>query len=111
MLSPADVLADHETWDVGKPCLTEAKTEEMLQHEYAREALKNGLLVESGHGSNPYIFGLVGSTDGHSALPTVETDDFFGAWDCTAGDLDSRQPVFRGYEKRRLFQNNILLTH
>jgi hypothetical protein len=168
-LSPDDAFADYETWDVGNLDLSEAKTKEMLQYEYAREALKNGLLLESRYGTNPYKFGLVGSTDSHTALAAVEEDNFFGkatnvepspermnhpfaesengtyrgdmlvssgftavwatentregiwdsmdrkevygttgprmivrffgGWNYTAEDLNSRQPAFRGYEK------------
>ena len=36
--------------------------------EYAREALKNGLALEKRLGTNPYKFGLIGSTDSHTAL-------------------------------------------
>jgi hypothetical protein len=168
-LSPDDAFADYETWDVGNLDLSEAKTQDMLQYEYAREALKNGLLLEQRHGANPYKFGVVGSTDSHTALAAVEEENFFGkatnaepkpdrmghafaktekgefrgdmlvasgyaavwaeentraaifdamerkevyattgprmmvrffgGWDYTADDLDSRQPAFRGYEK------------
>ncbi len=42
-LSPDDAFADYETWDAGNLDLSEAKTKDMLQYEYAREALKNGL--------------------------------------------------------------------
>jgi hypothetical protein len=78
LLSPDDAFADYETWDVGNLDLTEAKTDDMLQYEYTREALKNGLLLESRLGGNPYKFGLVGSTDSHTALVAVEEDNFFG---------------------------------
>jgi hypothetical protein len=78
LLSPDDALADYETWDVGNLDLSEAKTPEMLQYEYAREALKNGLLLEARLGTNPYKFGMVGSTDSHTALSTAEEDNFFG---------------------------------
>ena len=77
-LSPDDAFADYETWDVGNLDLSEVKTEDMLQYEYAREALKNGLLLEQRYGTNPYKFGLVGSTDSHTALAAVEEDNFFG---------------------------------
>ncbi len=77
-LSPDDAFADYETWDVGNLDLSEAKSPGMLQYEYAREALKNGLLLEQRHGTNPYKFGLVGSTDSHTALAAVEEDNFFG---------------------------------
>jgi hypothetical protein len=169
LLSPDDAFADYETWDVGNLDLTEAKRPEMLQFEYAREALKNGLLLEERLGTNPYKFGMVGSTDSHTGLSTAEEDNFFGkhsggepsphrmnhpftktqfgefkawqeaasgraavwatdntreaifdamarkevyattgprmlvrffgGWNYTKDDLDSRQPAFRGYEK------------
>ncbi len=50
----------------------------MLQYEYAREALKNGLVLEERLGTNPYKFGMVGSTDSHTSLATAEEDNFFG---------------------------------
>jgi len=78
LLSPDDAFADYETWDVGNLDLSEAKTDDMLQYEYTREALKNGLLLEQKLGTNPYKFGLVGSTDSHTALSTAEEENFFG---------------------------------
>jgi hypothetical protein len=77
-LSPEDEFANYETWDIGNLDLTQAKTPEMLQYEYTRQALKNGLLLEDRLGTNPYKFGLVGSTDSHTALSTAEEDNFFG---------------------------------
>jgi hypothetical protein len=50
----------------------------MLQYEYAREALKNGLKLEASLGTNPYKFGMVGSTDSHTGLATAEEENFFG---------------------------------
>jgi hypothetical protein len=78
VLSPEDEFADYETWDVGNLDLTELKKPEMLQREYAREALKNGFLLEEKLGTNPYKFGLVGATDSHTALATAEEENFFG---------------------------------
>jgi hypothetical protein len=78
LLSPDDAFADYENWDVGNLDLSEAKKPEMLQYEYGREALKNGLLLEARLGTNPYKFGLVGSTDSHTGLATAEEDNFFG---------------------------------
>jgi len=78
LLSPDDAFADYETWDAGNLDLSGAKTPEMLQYEYSREALKNGLLLEKRLGTNPYKFGLVGSTDSHTGLATAEEDNFFG---------------------------------
>ena len=168
-LSPDDEFADYETWDAGNLDLSEAKKPQMLAGEYAREALKNGLVLEGRLGTNPYKFGMVGSTDSHTGLSTAEEDNFFGkhagtepspkrmlhpftktkfgefkgwqtvasglaavwamentresifdamarkevyattgtrmmvrffgGWQYTANDLNSRQPAFRGYEK------------
>ena len=77
-LSPNDEFANFERWDKGNLDLTEVKKPEMLEFEYTRSALKNGLKMEAELGVNPYKFGLVGSTDAHTALPTVEEDNFFG---------------------------------
>ena len=78
LLSPDDEFADYETLDTGNLDLTELKKEEMLQREYAREALKTGLALESRLGTNPYKFGMVGGTDSHTSLSTAEEDNFFG---------------------------------
>ncbi len=169
LLSPEDGFADYETWDAGNLDLSAAKTNSMLASEYAREALKNGLMLEAALGTNPYKFGMVGSTDSHTGLATAQEDNFFGkhagsepsadrishpfsktdkgefagykqvasglaavwasentrasifdamerkevyattgsrlrvrffgGWDYTGEDLNSRQPAFRGYQK------------
>jgi hypothetical protein len=77
-LSPDDEFADYETWDIGNLDVSEAKTEDMLAGEYAREALKRGLEIEERLGTNPYKFGMIGSTDSHTSLVAVEEDNFFG---------------------------------
>jgi hypothetical protein len=77
-LSPDDEFADYETWDIGNLDASEAKTDEMLASEYAREALKRGLALEEKFGTNPYKFGQIGSTDSHTSLATAQEDNFFG---------------------------------
>jgi hypothetical protein len=77
-LSPDDEFADYETWDIGNLDVSEAKTEDMLAGEYAREALKRGLALEERLGTNPYKFGMIGSTDSHTSLATAQEDNFFG---------------------------------
>lgn len=76
-LSPDDEFADYETWDQGNLGPLKKKPE-MLQFEYAREALKNGLKHEAKLGTNPFKFGMVGSTDSHTGLATAGEDNFFG---------------------------------
>jgi len=55
-----------------------AKTKDMLEYEYARSALKNGLKLEAQLGTNPFKFGMVGSSDAHTGLSAMEEDNFFG---------------------------------
>jgi len=77
MLSPDDEFADYETWDKitigGSP-----NKPENFPFEYARAALKNGLALEQKLGTNPFKFGLIGSTDSHTSLAGAEEDNFFG---------------------------------
>ncbi|KQW54862.1 DUF3604 domain-containing protein [Ensifer sp. Root127] len=77
-LSPTDEFANFERWDMGNLDLSAAKTPDMLQFEYARSALKNGLKLEKELGVNPYKYGLIGSTDSHTSLAAVEENNFFG---------------------------------
>mgnify|MGYP000265199206 CR=1 FL=1 len=77
-LSPNDEFADYETWDFGNLDLSAVKTEEMLNGEYGRSALKMGLKIKSQVGTNPYKFGFIGSTDSHTSLATAEDNNFYG---------------------------------
>jgi uncharacterized protein DUF3604 len=77
-LSPNDEFADYYNWDKGNLDLSVAKTNDMLAGEYAREALKNGMLLEEKFGTNPYKFGFSGATDSHTGLATFEEENFFG---------------------------------
>ena len=76
VLSPDDEFADFETypfyiqsrWTPYKP----------QAGDYVRSALRRGLTLESNLGINPYQFGVIGSTDGHTALPSAEEANFQG---------------------------------
>ncbi len=52
-LSPNDEFANFEKWDKGNLDGSAAKSRDMLQFEYARTALKNGLALEQKLGVNP----------------------------------------------------------
>ncbi|NOQ64041.1 MAG: DUF3604 domain-containing protein [Methyloprofundus sp.] len=78
LLSPDDEFADFETWDAGNLDLSQAKTPDMLLGEYARSALKRGLELDAQTGINPYKFGMIGSTDIHTALSTTSENNWFG---------------------------------
>jgi Protein of unknown function (DUF3604) len=77
-LSPNDEFANFERWDKGNLDLTVLKKPEMMEFEYARSALRNGLKLEQELGVNPYKFGMVGSTDAHTGLTAIDEDNFWG---------------------------------
>lgn len=79
-LSPNDEFAGFGVagWELGDLAMTERKQSSMFAGEYVREAFKRGLLLEQKIGANPYKFGLIGSTDSHTALATGDEDNFFG---------------------------------
>ena len=77
LLSPDDAFADFETFDKGNLSGKAAKTEDMLPKEYARSALREGLRLGKELGTNPFKFGMVGSSDAHTALPTTREENYF----------------------------------
>ncbi len=77
-LSPNDEFADFEIWDKGNLDGSVSKTREMLEFEYSRSALKHGLKLEQELGTNPYKFGMVGSSDAHTGLAALAEENFFG---------------------------------
>jgi hypothetical protein len=78
LLSNEDEFADYERWDWGNLDASEAKTPEMLPAEYVRSGLLRGMQLAGSLGTNPFKFGLVGGTDTHTGLSTVDDDNFFG---------------------------------
>ncbi len=103
-LSPNDQFADFETWDRGNVAATKAKEDSMLRFEYARNALIDGLGFEQSLGTNPFKFGMVGGTDIHTGLSTVEEDNFYGKF---AGSEPSADRMFTKMGGQ--FDDNVLL--
>jgi hypothetical protein len=101
-LSPNDEFADYETYEhliavegIEAPsmfsdgflgslseedrALIEAQEERIVENgDYARTALMRGLVLEDRVGANPYKFGMIGSTDSHTAMASAEEDNFHG---------------------------------
>ena len=76
-LSPTDEFAGFERWDTGN-LVGVPKQPAMIEREYARQALKEGLKLEEELGVNPFKYGFVSGTDTHTGLTTAEEDNFFG---------------------------------
>jgi len=77
-LSSEDEFAGFEIVDSTNLGGTVTHTEDMLQYEYARAALKSGLVLEQQLGSNPFKFGMVGSTDAHTGFASTVEDNWWG---------------------------------
>jgi len=75
-LSPDDEFADFETY----PYYIQREWTDYVPQpaDYIRSALKTGLALKSAIGVNPYQFGVIGSTDAHTSLPSAEEDNFHG---------------------------------
>ncbi len=77
-LSTTDEFAvGYELWDRGNLALVPKKAG-MIEHEYVRQALKDGLKIEQQLGVNPFKYGLAGGTDTHNGLAAAEEDNFYG---------------------------------
>lgn len=79
-LSADDEFADFGKagWDIGNLDLSSLKTSDMFAGEYAREALKRGLLLQARLGVNPFKFGMIGAGDLHTGLSTSEQNNHLG---------------------------------
>ncbi len=76
-LSPDDEFADFELypWYIAN---VRARNYKAGAGDYIRSALKTGLKIEQELGSNPYQFGVIGSTDSHTGLSSAEEPNFWG---------------------------------
>ena len=113
LLSPNDEFSDYEVFrwgvtrsqpDSKKPSedakggkeLTKIPTRPQLTptYSYARSALKLGLSQDVALGANPFKFGMIGSTDSHTALATADQNNFWGKM---PGNEPSRNRVVTGW--------------
>jgi len=75
-LSPEDTFADFEEYPY---YIQNAFTPYQPKvGDYIRPALIRGLGIEQNLGINPYQFGVIGSTDAHTALSSAEENNFHG---------------------------------
>ena len=87
LISTKDEFADHETWGKFESTKTTKKKDSskkspdpttLARASYVRSALQTGLDIEANVGVNPYKFGMIGATDAHTGLATVDEDNFWG---------------------------------
>ncbi len=130
VLSPNDEFASFEFYGN----LIEMRAE--AQHEatttpadYVRSALKTGIEIEDRTGVNPFKYGMIGSTDTHSGLPSAEENNFMGkfaidsipenkanpgglgsGWNMSASGLaaiwakeNTREEIFAAFKRREVY--------
>ena len=90
-LSPNDEFANFEIYELllGSPITSK------ISGGFIREALARGLALEEATGTNPYAFGLIGSSDSHVAGGAFDEEDYWakgGVVDGTAADRGSIPP-------------------
>jgi hypothetical protein len=82
-LSPNDEFAGDmgiAGWEYGNLALLGSpQSPEMRATTYVRAGLMRGLELEARLGVNPFKFGVVGSSDIHTSLSSVEEDNFLGS--------------------------------
>lgn len=130
--SPNDEFADFETYHYflqsTKPDMSRVKA-----HDYARGALAQGLKIEQSVGTNPYKFGMIGSTDAHTSVSSAEENNFWGkmaidsipvnkigggkggipsasGWDMSASGLaavwakdNTREEIFAAFKRKEVY--------
>lgn len=76
-LSPEDEFADFEPYEY---YLQRDKTKDYTAHkaDFVRSALREGLRLGKAVGTNPFQFGVIGSTDSHTSLSSAEEPNFWG---------------------------------
>lgn len=78
-LSPDDSFADFGRWETNLAMRADGeKPAKQYPYDYVRSALGLGLQVWQRAGVNPFHFGVVGSTDSHTALATASEDNYWG---------------------------------
>ncbi|MEA1889254.1 MAG: DUF3604 domain-containing protein, partial [Pseudomonadota bacterium] len=80
-LSPNDEFADYGIagWEYGNLTMEDKpESPEMRPYMYLRGGLLQGLKHGQNLGTNPFKFGMIGGTDVHNSLTSIEEDNFFG---------------------------------
>ncbi len=88
-LSPNDEWADFGIYEY----LLSSQIKSKVNGSYVREALANGLAIEEETGSNPYKFGLIGSTDSHIAGGSFDEKNFWSKVGIVDGTAERRGSV------------------
>ena len=90
-LAPTDEFAEFE---IRRKLLAGAPTPPS-EGDYVRSALLRGLAFGNSIGVNPYQFGVIGATDNHVGMSSVDENDFVGKLAADIRPQDRYQPKSR----------------
>jgi Protein of unknown function (DUF3604) len=101
LLSPNDEFSNFEinsSYLLGNP----AGRIPHIVGSYARQALKDGLTMQSTEGFNPYKFGFGAAADSHNTVVPYRQDNYFGAHAALDGTIEKRMSgaLFAGIDPR-----------
>ncbi|NLS07097.1 DUF3604 domain-containing protein [Rhizobium sp. P32RR-XVIII] len=100
LLSPTDEFATYQifTYLLSNP---EGRIPHIIG-SYARQALKDGLVLEDTKGFNPYKFGFGAASDSHNTGAPYRQDNFFGGHASLDGTIEKRMSgtMFAGMDPR-----------
>jgi hypothetical protein len=91
MLSPTDEFATYElisSFLIGQP-ETDGRIPAIVG-SYARQALKDGLVMKANLGYNPYQFGFVCGSDSHNGAGPYRQNNYFGDCGISNGTIETR---------------------
>ena len=74
LLSPNDEWANFEIY----PLRVATALPSVAPGGYVRDAWQRGLATAANNNANPYKFGVIGSSDTHTAAAPLEEDNYFG---------------------------------
>ena len=94
-LSPNDEFAGFEIYDK----LLASNIESKINGSFIREALARGFALEDATGTNPYAFGLIGSSDSHVAGGSYDEKDYWSKVGIVDASAESRGSVPPGGAK------------
>ncbi len=77
-LSPEDPFADFELYEKVMNFNDKMVGNSGTRGNYVRDSLRRGLEIQNKIGANPYQFGMIGASDMHTGLSSVEEDNFYG---------------------------------
>jgi hypothetical protein len=89
LLSKNDEWANFEIF----PMQTSSKILSDPPGSYVRNAWQRGLTIEEREGSNPYKFGVIGSSDTHTGAASLYEDNYFGKIGSFDGTAQNRGSI------------------